>query len=433
MNASDLHRLSPASRRQFLLGAASSLLGVSTAPLSSGAALPETEIPARTTPAKRIISLYMGGGMTQLETFSPRPEASAEIRGNGSAIATSADGIQISQFMPRTAKFMHHAVAFRALNSNQGAHAEGSYFMKTNWRKRGTIQHPHLGAWTSRLAGSINPELPGFVSIMSGAKLAGAGFLGPEHEQLIVRDSEKGLANATLAKGDTADAMKHRLSLTEKLNAEYQTRYASGGVQAYGAAFEATTKLMQSSDLDAFDISRESAKRRALYGNSRFGQGCLLARRLSASGVRFVEVNMGGWDTHTDHFERAPGLLSNLDRGLSALLEDLAATGELDETLITVSSEFGRTPQLNRDKGRDHYPQAFSGLIAGGRIQGGQVHGEVDANGIEITADKTDVTTFNATVAWALGLPVREIVYSPSKRPFTVANGATPLTHLFAS
>lgn len=436
IDSSDLNRLPSESRRRFLSQAAASLLGVSTfgfsARESAGKTPPEKDtIPLRKQPAKRVISLFMGGGMSQLETFSPRPDARVEIRGEGLAIPTSADGVQVGHWLSKTAKLMNHAVAFRAMSSNQGAHAEGVYFMKTNWRKLGTTRHPHLGSWVNRLGGAINPELPGFVSVSNSAAQIDAGYLGAEFEPLVVRDPEVGLANARLRKGDTIRAMNRRLSLTQRIDAQFRDAYAGAPVKAHAKMFEATTKLMQSQDLDAFDISREPKDRRALYGNNRFGQGCLLARRLSASGVRFVEVDMGGWDTHTDHFERAGSLIKNLDRGLSALLSDLAATGELDETLVTVTSEFGRTPQINRNQGRDHYPQAFSALMAGGGIQGGQAIGDVDRDGVEITDGRVDVTQFNATIGWALGLPVDKEIFSPSRRPFTLANDGLPLTHLF--
>ena len=419
-------RLDEISRRRFIASAAASLLGVSISPQLQSA-------PVRVRPARRVISLFMSGGMPQLESFAPCPDAPAEIRGETRTINSNADGVRLAHYLSRTAKFMDRAVVFRTLGTNQGAHAEGRYFMKTNWRKRGTIQHPHLGSWTGRLAERLNPELPGFVSVTSLAKEVGAGFLGAEFEPLIVRDPEKGLANTALRHNDSPEAMAHRLDLARKLNAKFEMTYTGKEVSDFGATFEATSKLMQSDDLQAFDISADSPTRRKLYGSSRFGIGCLLARRLSASGVKYVEVELGGWDTHTDHFKRAPALLNDLDRGLSALLEDLAATGELDETLVTVTTEFGRTPEINRNEGRDHFPNAFAGLIAGGGINGGKVIGQIDPTGREVEADPVDVTAFNATIGWALGLPVKEEIRSPSKRPFAFANDAEPLTDLFPS
>lgn len=431
MTQQEFNRWSPGDRRRFLGQAATTLLGVSALP--NGLYAKANTAPLRKRPARRVISLFMSGGMPQHETFSPRPDAPAEIRGDGRAIDSAADGIQLGHWLPKLAAQMKRAVVFRAMSSNQGAHAEGRYFVKTNWRKRGTIQHPHMGSWANKLGPASKTDLPGFISLTGLAKEVGAGFLGSSAEPLIIRDPETGIANAHLRGKDTEAAMAHRLSLAQRMNNEFRKTFASTGVNEHAAMFEATTKLMRSSDLDAFDISKESKPRRKLYGGSRFGQGCLLARRLSASGVRYVEVELGGWDTHTDHFERVPALLKELDTGLGALLQDLSASGELEETLITVTSEFGRTPQINQNAGRDHYPQAFSALIAGGGIHGGQAHGSVDQNGIEIVDGKVDVTDFNATIGWALGLDVRKEIYSTTGRPFTLAGKGRPLTQLFSA
>jgi uncharacterized protein (DUF1501 family) len=167
-----------------------------------------------------------------------------------------------------------------------------------------------------------------------------------------------------------------------------------------------------------------------LYGNDSFGQGCLLARRLVEHGVRFVEVNLGGWDMHQDIYTRLPEKLSTLDQGLGALLGDLDGRGLLEDTLVVLTSEFGRTPKINQNSGRDHYPKAFSSVLWGGGVNGGQVYGKTD-KGIEVTENKVTVPDFNATIAYALGLPLDTVLYSPSKRPFTVADKGQPVTALF--
>ena len=431
MTKRSLNKLSTQNRRSFMACSAAALLGVTYKP--SSFADKKKNYPLRKNPAKRIISLYMGGGMSQLETFSPRPEAAVEVTGPGKAIKTSVDGIQISHYMPKTAKLIHHGVIFRSLNSNQGAHAEASYFMKTNWRMRGTIQHPHLGSWANKLDGKLNPELPGFINISSFVPKTGAGYMGADYEPLLIRSPEEGLTTAKIRKGETLQELNRKINLAKRLDAKFRKTYAGQEVDSYGKIYEATGKLMTSKDLDAFDISQESKQRKKLYGESRFGMACLLARRLSKSGVRFVEVDMGGWDTHTENFKRVPFLSSELDRGLSALLTDLASTGELDETLIVVKSEFGRTPVINVNEGRDHYPQAFCGFVAGGGIKGGQVYGDIDKEGKKITKDKLDVTDFNSTIAWASGLDVFHEVKSPSGRPFTLAGKGKPVTELFGA
>jgi len=169
----------------------------------------------------------------------------------------------------------------------------------------------------------------------------------------------------------------------------------------------------------------------AAYGEGNFAQGCLLARRLIEHGVRFVEVSLGGWDTHQDNFVRVPEKCGELDQALGALITDLERRGLLDDTLVVLTSEFGRTPKINQNDGRDHYPKAFSSVLWGGGIAGGQVYGKTD-KGIEVTENKVGVPDFNATIAYALGLPLDQVIYSPSKRPFTIADKGQPVTSVFA-
>jgi hypothetical protein len=197
--------------------------------------------------------------------------------------------------------------------------------------------------------------------------------------------------------------------------------------------YEQAVKLMESKDLEAFDIRKEPEELRAAYGNDRFGQGCLLARRLVEHKVRFVEVVSEGWDTHNQNFDELEEKGPALDRTLAALLADLEARGMLEETLVVVATEFGRTPDINAQReGRDHYPKAFACLLAGGGIRGGQAWGRTDDQGREIVENPVRVQDFNATIAFALGLPLDFEVYSPSRRPFRVADKGKPVTALFA-
>ncbi|MCW0217544.1 MAG: DUF1501 domain-containing protein, partial [Prosthecobacter sp.] len=190
--------------------------------------------------------------------------------------------------------------------------------------------------------------------------------------------------------------------------------------------------MMKSEDLKAYHITEEPEELRKSYGKEAFGQGCLLARRLVERGVRFVEVSLGGWDTHTANFVRVPELCETLDKGLSSLLQDLNSRGLLEETLVVLTSEFGRTPTINQNVGRDHYPKAFSAVLAGGGIAGGTTYGKTDKEGREVVENKVQIADFNATIAYALGLPLDQIIYSPSKRPFTIADKGQPLMPVFA-
>jgi uncharacterized protein (DUF1501 family) len=194
--------------------------------------------------------------------------------------------------------------------------------------------------------------------------------------------------------------------------------------------YKDAVRLMNSEDLKAFDINQESTEVQAAYGDNGFGQGLLLARRLVENNVRFVEVQLGGWDTHNNNFTSVADRGATVDRALSTLISDLDSRGLLDETVIVLATEFGRTPRINGNDGRDHYPRAFSGLIAGGGIKGGQAYGVTDETGSRIVENPVLVPDFNATVAAALGLPTNHILYSPSGRPFKVANNGVAVTDI---
>jgi uncharacterized protein (DUF1501 family) len=190
--------------------------------------------------------------------------------------------------------------------------------------------------------------------------------------------------------------------------------------------------MMKSEDLKAFDLTEEPGELRSAYGKEAFGQGCLLARRLVERGVRFVEVSLGGWDTHNANFVAVPERCETLDKGLATLVADLHNRGLLQDTLIVLTSEFGRTPDINQNAGRDHYPKAFSAVMFGGGVRGGFTYGKTDKEGRDVIEDKMRIQDFNASIAYALGLPLDQVIYSPSKRPFTIADKGQPITQLFA-
>ena len=189
---------------------------------------------------------------------------------------------------------------------------------------------------------------------------------------------------------------------------------------------------MESPDLAAFNINREDKKTRDRYGEEPFGQGCLLARRLIEHNVRSVEVSFGGWDTHQGNFTSLPLLCQTMDRAVAALLDDLQRIGKLDDTVVVLTTEFGRTPIVNKNLGRDHYPNAFSSVLAGGGFKGGYVHGKTSEGAEEVIEGSMTIPDFNATIAYALGIPVDHVLYSPTVRPFTVAHKGKPQTALFA-
>lgn len=424
-------------RRLFLANAAKTLLGVGAAPAflqgfqgTSQAALgPGLGLPERANPAKSVIYLYMSGGMTHMDTFDPKP--GHENQGPVRAITTSADGVQISEYLPRLAARMDKVALIRSMTSTAGAHAQGNYFMHTSYEMRSTIRHPGIGAWLLKFRGQLNENLPGSVCIAGGSRvIGGAGFFESSFEPLAIGDPEAGLRNSEMAPGMTGERFDSRRSLAAELDQDFRERYDLKRVRAYASMYDDAVRIMSSKDLEVFRLARESEETRALYGESAFGQGCLLARRLVERDVRAVEVTLGGWDTHNNNFLSAPEKAGILDQAVSALLTDLDRRGLLEQTLVVVATEFGRTPAINQNEGRDHYPKAFSCLLAGGGVKGGYVHGKTSPGGEEVEENPVKIPDFNSTVAYALGLPLDQVLYSPSKRPFTVAAKGKPVLEL---
>ncbi len=430
-----VNRLDEPSRRDFLVQSAKAFLGVSClSALGGGRALAGDPQPAgaavpRPT-ARNCIYFYLAGGMSHLDTFDPKP--GAETQGPTKAIKTKADGIQISEYLPKLADHMKSMAVIRGMSSTQGAHQPGEYYMRTSFTQRGTIRHPAMGAWLSYFSGRVNPTLPANVAIGTGSQHPGSGFLESKYAPLPIGNPEAGLQHSTLPAGVSEERFARRMALTQQLNQGFQADYDQKQVRAYRDLYAEAVKLMSSKDLKAFDVAQEPAAVKAAYGDETFGQGCMLARRLIENDVRFVEVNLGGWDTHDDNFDRVQARCALLDQGLSALIPDLASRGLLEETLIVVATEFGRSPRINSNNGRDHYPKAFSCLLGGGGIKGGQVQGATDETGSSVVSGQVLIPDFNATIGYALALPLDQVVVSPQGRPFTFADKGRPLTNLFS-
>jgi hypothetical protein len=436
-----LHRADAETRRDFVTGLAQRLLCLSAIPWLSGGAAAAARAPGATAgddeirlgpaTARNVIYVFLRGGMSHLDTFDPKP--GARTQGPITAIATAADGVQVSEHFPLLGRQMDKVALLSGMSSTQGAHAQGQYMIRTSYLLRGTIEHPSLGAWVHRMAGRINRTLPGHVVIGGGSGMPTAGFFPPQFAALPIGDPDAGLQNSSRPKGIDEPRFARRLELLAKMNEAFESRYGQRPVRGYSEAYADAVRLMHSSDLVAFDLAAEPDELKAGYGSSNFGQGLLLARRLVEHGVRFIEVVNDGWDTHNQNFDALEDKCPEIDRGLAALLADLDARGLLRETLVVLATEFGRTPDIVPERnGRNHHPQAFTCLLAGGGIKGGIRYGRTDAEGREVVDGKVSLTDFNATIAHALGLPLEHKLYSPSGRPFTVADKGQPVLALFA-
>ncbi len=421
-------------RRELMIRMAKSAFGISLAPMLGQSVATAAEfVPNRPRSAKSVILLMMSGGMSHLDTWDVKP-GNDKVMGETKIIDTSVSGIKLSENLPKSAKQMHHMVLMNGMSTNQGAHEQGQYVMQRSYDMRGTIVHPAMGSWVMRLAGKRNENIPGFVSVSGDPNIVNGGFMGAKFAGVPIGDPNAGLQDS-LRPGSISEAdFTRRLKLADSLNKQFHTVVNSPAIRDHEGLYTDALRIMRCEDLKAFDLGKEPTEMKTAYGPSRFAQGCLLARRLVEHGVRFIQVTHGGWDTHYDNFTAVPARCKDLDDGLSALLADLNRRGLLQETLVVVATEFGRTPEIvsEHQDGRDHYPKAFSCVLAGGGLNGGQTYGKTDPNGAKVIENITTPQDLNATIAYALGLPIEQVIISPSGRPFTMADKGKPVASLFA-
>lgn len=406
-------------RRDFVNRLAYAGLGVTV--------LPHMQAAPTRNKAEHIIYLYMNGGMSHLDTFDPKTEAS--VKGEFSSITTKA-GHQISQHLPKLATHGDKMSIVRSITVPTGAHEQAQYLQRTSYKKIGTIVHPNMGAWMCRMqAGNVEHAIPQNVLISGPADHPGSGWMPKKYAPIPIQDPLRGLDNSVIR---NKEEFSKRIEILNHLEVA-SNKIINPSMKSYAEFYDQTIKLLNSTELDVFDLNKVSPQVRETYGSNRFGQGCCLAKRLIESGgIKFVEVQDGGWDTHVNNFETLETKLQVFDTAISALIDDLKSSGMLEKTLIVIATDFGRTPDININNGRDHHPSAFSCVMIGAGIKGGIVHGETDAKGMKVQSGNATVQDFNATIAAAANLPINEIVMSPEGRPFKIADKGTPISAILA-
>lgn len=374
------------------------------------------------------ILLWMQGGPSQFETFSPKP--GHQNGGETKAISTSVSGIEISQNLPKTAAVMDEICLIRSMNSREGSHPRATYLMHTGYLPTASIKHPTLGSNIAHQIGDLTFDLPSFVRIGNGRGSAGAGLLGVEYDPFVMTDATRKPDNTELMTDERR--YRRRVGLLDKLEQEYANSGGEQEVNNQRKIYEKASKLVLSPKMNAFDIEREPAKVREAYGASSFAAGCLLARRLVETGVTFVEVSLGNWDTHDDNFDRVATLCGQMDQPYAALLKDLRERGMLDNTLVLWAGEFGRTPTINPRGGRDHYPRAFNIALAGGGVKGGQVIGSTDAGGTAVEDRPVGVSDLLRTVCHSLKIDADHEHMSSIGRPIKIVDGGEVISEVFS-
>lgn len=397
----------------------------------AGASLPFLNAAASTSQtanAKSVIYIFLSGGLSQYDSFNV--EVDKPVLGKSTIINSNVDGVRVSNYYPKLARQMDQILVLNAMKTNQGAHPAGIYKMLTGYNPRSTVTHPELGAWVNKRLTSPQDSLPNFVSIGNG-RAGSAGFFPGQWAALPVKDPDKGIDFAKRNESVGEDAFKKRLDILNALNKDFEKDFGARDTRSYVDTYAGSLKFMNSRDIDAFELRNENPHIVKLYDKSDFSRSCLLAGRLVERGVRFVKVNLGGWDYHDAIYSKMPANANKLDSGLSSLLAHLSQKGLLDSTLVVVSTEFGRKPEVNPNKGRDHHPDGFTCLMAGAGVKAGQIYGSTTKDGKHAHEDVLDVTDFNASIAWRLGIDPGYEENSANGRPFELANKGKARKELF--
>lgn len=420
-------------RRRMMQLATAGVLGTSTGTLMPRLAQAAAEIKSK---GRHCVILWMSGGPSQIDTFDMKP-----THANGGSLmeaATSVAGMRFSEHLSQLAKQADSLAILRGMSTKEGDHERGTVLMRTGHIPGGPVMYPSIGCSLSKELGRSDAELPSYVSIAPSAFARASirpGFLGPKHAATSVAaaptPAEGGFAELKVDflgqdESVTAQRRADRLELWRSMQNEFAAKRATENVLAQNTVYESALRMLDSDAKDAFDLTTESDKVREAYGRESFGQGCLMARRLIERGVPLVEVTLGNglaWDTHADNFAQVRRLSEQLDAGWSTLMTELADRGLLERTTILWAGEFGRTPVINRNGGRDHFPQAFSCVLAGGGIAGGQVYGATNASGMEVSDGKINQQDLLSTLCKALGVSPATENIAEGGRPIAIAEG----------
>lgn len=381
---------------------------------------------------KHLIIISLVGGPPHLDLFDPKEDTS--VKGEFSALKTEVDGFQLTEVLPGIAKRAQQLCLVNSMTSGEGNHDRARYLTLTGHVPNPSVRHPTLGSMIAKEFENDVGEMLAFVSV--GGATIDAGYLGPRYSALAIADPERGLENLAYRTGVTPEQerqrLEKRLKLRDAVDENFRRERSEAIANDQRAMYTAARRLMDSKRAEAFDISNEKSADRDRYGRSRFGQGLLLARRLIEQGVKCVEVRLGGWDTHTDNFNRVRTLGAQLDTAYCALMDDLVERERFDDTAIACYGEFGRTPRINGNNGRDHFPRAWSMLLAGGPFARGKVIGKTNEQASAVVERPITVPDYFVSMAHACGFdPLRR--FEVNDRPIWYTDKAGKLVpELFA-
>ncbi|MBX3444600.1 MAG: DUF1501 domain-containing protein [Planctomyces sp.] len=379
---------------------------------------------------KACILIWLGGGAPTIDMWDLKP--GSKNGGEFKPIATAGDrDLQICEHLPELAKVMDNMSVVRSMSTREADHNRGTYFMHTAYVPNPTVVHPTFGSVVSYELAPKRKELeiPAFISIGGGGM--DPGFLGMAHAPFVV-DAQGRIQNADM--GSDLARLNQRLQMLEAVEDSFIRSNRGDIGKAHKEVYQKARELMTSEQMAAFRVEQERPEVRQAYGSTGFGNMLIMARRLVQTGVPFVEVrNPNGWDLHNDVFDSLRTThLPQLDKGIAGLVNDLKAHGLFENTVVVCMGEFGRTPRINQNVGRDHWAQSWSVLIGGGGLAGGRAIGKTDADGIRIESDSYLPNDLWATVAHALRIPLDTVHQSKNGRPMRIANGGTPIKDLIS-
>jgi uncharacterized protein (DUF1501 family) len=406
------HRLS---RRAWLGAAASTALAASVGPFTLPVVAGEVK-----RKNKQVLFIWIDGGMSQYESWDPKPKT--QFGGPFRAIPTAVPGIHVSELTPRTAAQMQHLAIIRSLSTQDNSHSAGVARIQRGDPKNRGVEYPFFGSAVARLLGPGESGLPPYVWIKPGSGgfiHQDAGFLGPQYGALAFGDGqppENLLRPESITEGEDA----RRQALREALNARYAARRRAVNSEANSYVYDMARALMKRQDL--FDATRLDPRDVERYGTHDFGRHMLQARQMLEAGVTFVKVNSYGWDTHSDNFNAHLSLMAKFDQAFAAMIEDLAERSMLDDVLVIALSEFGRTPRINGAVGRDHWPEAWSAIMAGAGLKKGLVVGRTNDLGTFVDSEPYDIGHMFHTWFAALGIDAKKIEYDNHGQPLPIAH-----------
>ena len=423
-----------ASRREFLFTGLVGALGLTLGDMFKLRALETDVFEAK---AQSLIHIFLPGGMAHQESWDPKPLAPIEYRGPLGTVDTKIAGVKFSQNLSHTATIADKLTIVRGMTHGEAAHERGTHNMFTGYRPSPAIQYPSLGSVISHELGSRN-NLPPYVCVPNVPnEFAGTGYLStafgpfslgadPANKGFKVRD-------LNMREGITQERFDRRRNILSTVDEHFRSLEKSDALSAMDSFYQAAYSLVSSKEArEAFNLTAEPDAIKKEYGENEAGQRMLMARRLVEGGVRLVSMTFGGWDHHSNIANAMNNQMPKFDQAFAALIRDLDRRGMLDKTLVMVSSEFGRTPKINKDAGRDHWPRVFSVAFAGGGFKKGYIHGSSDPTGGEPDNDPLTVENMAATVYRCLGINSDKRLMAPGNRPIDIVRGGVVVPELLA-